>query len=152
MVVGAHHSCYAITWSSAYFWWQLCRCSIYLFFVLMKWKSKHRSLLVIVVGFLLFYLAFRKEWMLIPVGLCFIGFFISHLGDYIHIAWMQLAKLLGYINSRILLLLVFFTVLTPIAFLRKFFGKKNDADKNSLNSYFQNRNQVFQALDLRNPW
>ena len=37
-------------------------------------------------------------------------------------AWMQLGHLLGYVNSRIILGLVFIAVLQPIAFVMRAFG------------------------------
>tara|TARA_Y100001968_G_C19064310_1_gene575266 strand:- start:17 stop:409 length:393 start_codon:yes stop_codon:yes gene_type:complete len=37
-------------------------------------------------------------------------------------AWMQLGQLLGYVNSRIILGLVFIIVLLPIAFAMRIFG------------------------------
>lgn len=37
-------------------------------------------------------------------------------------AWMQLGQLLGYLNSRIILGLVFIAVLQPIAFVMRAFG------------------------------
>ncbi|MBY0476382.1 MAG: hypothetical protein K2Q24_01960 [Chitinophagaceae bacterium] len=118
----------------------------------MKWQKKHSSLIVIAIGFGILYFFFRKEWMLTPIVLCFIGFLIEPVGNFTHIIWMQLAKMLGYINSRILLFIIFFIILTPIAFLRKLFGKKTIQDKNKITSYFQNRIQQYKAVDLQNPW
>lgn len=118
----------------------------------MKWKPKHTSLVVIAAGFFLFYLLFNKLWLLGPIILAALGFAIAPLGEHIHQGWMKLAKSLGYINSRILLFIIFFIILTPVAFLRKLFGKKTMQDKNKVNSYFQNRNQQYKAIDLQNPW
>ncbi|NCU05543.1 MAG: hypothetical protein GXC73_16345 [Chitinophagaceae bacterium] len=109
-------------------------------------------MLVIALGFALFYFVFKKEWLLTPIGVSFIGFIIGPVGDFTHIVWMQLAKLLGYVNSRILLFLIFFIILTPVAFLRKLFGKKTTQDENKVNSYFHNRNQQYKAANLQNPW
>ncbi len=38
--------------------------------------------------------------------------------------WMKFAEKLGWFNTRVLLSLIFFTILTPISFLMKMFGKK----------------------------
>lgn len=117
----------------------------------MKWKAKHTSLLVIAIGFGLFYLVFKKEWMLTPIGVSFIGFLIGSVGDLVHIIWMQLAKLLGYINSRIVLAILFFLLLSPLALLRKLFQRKQ-APSQSLKSGFSNRNHVYTKEDLVAPW
>ena len=41
----------------------------------------------------------------------------------VYIAWMGLASVLGWINSRIILLLLFYGVITPIGLIVKLVGK-----------------------------
>ncbi len=119
----------------------------------MKWRAKHTSLLVIALGFAVFYLIFRKEWMLTPIGVCFIGFIIGSVGDFTHIIWMQLAKLLGYINSRILLSAIFFFFLTPIALLMRLLGKMQFVKKTGgRQSLFVSRFQLYTKQDLEQPF
>lgn len=117
----------------------------------MKWQPKHTSLLVIALGFAVFYFVFKKEWLLTPIGVSFIGFIIGPVGDFTHIIWMQLAKLLGYINSRILLFILFFLLLSPLALLRKLFQRKQTQHL-SLKSYFASRNHLYTKDDLVAPW
>lgn len=117
----------------------------------MKWQAKHTSLLVIAIGFTVFYLFFRKEWMLTPIGVCFLGFLIGSVGDFTHIIWMQLAQLLGYINSRIFLSILFFLLLTPLALLRRLFQRKNKSPE-LLKSFFTERNHIFMKEDMEAPW
>ncbi len=38
--------------------------------------------------------------------------------------WMKLAEKLGWFNTRVLLGIIFFLVITPFAFVMKIFGKK----------------------------
>jgi uncharacterized membrane protein len=119
----------------------------------MKWKAKHNSLLVIAIGFATFYFLFKKEWMLTPIGISFIGLIIGSIGDFIHIIWTQLAKLLGYINSRILLSVIFFIILTPIALLMRLFGKTQFVKKSPPSqSLFVTRNHLFSRQDLVQPF
>ena len=119
----------------------------------MKWKAKHSSLLVIALGFGVFFLLFRKDWMLLPVGISAIGFVIGPVGEYIHVGWMLLAKVLGYINSRILLSIVFFLVLTPIALLMRLLGKTQFVKKRgNQQSLFVTRNHAYNRQDLEQPF
>lgn len=153
MVVGSHYHCYAFTGCIAHLWRQLSRCTLYLFLILMKWKAKHTSLLVIAIGFAAIFLFFRKDWMLIPVGISVIGFIIGPLGEYIHLCWMLLAKTLGYINSRILLSIIFFLVLAPIALLMRLLGKTQFVKKaGTQQSLFVTRNQLYSRQDLEQPF
>lgn len=117
----------------------------------MKWQAKHTSLVVIAAGFAVLYLIFRKEWLLTPVGVCFIGFILGPVGDFIHIIWMQLAKVLGYINSRIILSILFSLLLSPLALLRKLFQPKKQPYQ-SLKSFFIVRDHVYTKEDLQAPW
>lgn len=91
--------------------------------------------------------------MLIPIGLSFIGFIISPVGNFIHNLWMQLAKVLGYINSRILLSIIFFLILTPIALLMRLLGKTQFVKKaGSQQSLFVSRNHLYNSKDLEQPF
>ena len=55
-------------------------------------------------------------------------------------AWMQLGHLLGYVNSRIILGLVFIAVLQPIAFVMRAFGYDPlRAKKSNLLSFKENK-------------
>ena len=69
--------------------------------------------------------------------------------------WHKLAELLGYINSRILLTLIFFIFLVPVAFLSRIFSgnplllkKRPNAD----DSYFESRNHEYTSEDFENVW
>jgi hypothetical protein len=44
---------------------------------------------------------------------------------YLHQAWMKIGEVLGWINTRILLTLVFFVILTPIALARRLAGARS---------------------------
>jgi Saxitoxin biosynthesis operon protein SxtJ len=119
----------------------------------MKWQPKHTSLVVIAIGFAVLYFIFRKNWLLIPIAVCLIGFILGPVGDFIHFTWMQLAKLLGYINSRILLSVIFFVFLTPIALLMRLLGKTQFVKKTGVRqSLFVTRNHLYKSQDLQNPF
>lgn len=119
----------------------------------MKWEKKHSSLIVIAIGFGILYFFFRKEWLLVPIGMSLVGFMIGPLGEFIHLTWMMIAKVLGFINSRILLSIIFFLILTPIALLMRLLGKssfvKSAKGKNTL---FVTRNHVYTKADLVQPF
>lgn len=153
MVAGSHYYCYASTGRIANLWWQLGCSTLYLFAILMKWKAKHTSLLVIAIGFAIFFLLYRKDCLLLPVGISAIGFIIGPVGEYIHLGWLLLAKLLGYINSRILLSIIFFLLLTPVALLMRLLGKTQFVKKSGAQqSLFVTRNHLYNRQDLEQPF
>jgi hypothetical protein len=60
--------------------------------------------------------------------------------------------ILGNINGKILLSIVFFIFLTPIAFISKLFNKDGLQLKKTNKSYYQDRNHQYSAKDFENTW
>src|SRR5262249_5005713 len=50
------------------------------------------------------------------------GILIPHALKYIYRAWMTLGNFLGWINSRVLLTLVYYVVVTPLSLIMGFAG------------------------------
>jgi glucan phosphoethanolaminetransferase (alkaline phosphatase superfamily) len=55
----------------------------------------------------------------ISVALILIGLLVPPLARAFHRAWMSLAAVLGYINSRILLFLMFYGIVTPYGMISR---------------------------------
>ena len=51
------------------------------------------------------------------------GLFVRAAARAFHNAWMRLASALGYVNSRVLLTLMYYLVLTPYGFVMRFAGR-----------------------------
>ena len=118
-------------------------------------NQKYQSLLVIVVGMLVLYFLFDKTWFLyIALGVGLISLFIPVIGDLIVKGWFQLAKILGWINSRILLGAIFYLFLLPIALLSRLFSDDNLLLKKGKeqNSTFFTRNHTYTKKDIENMW
>ena len=66
---------------------------------------------------------FFKSWSLwVGVPFLSLGIFKPRLLFYPYQAWMKLGHVLGWVNSRIILGLVFIVVLQPIALIMRVFG------------------------------
>ena len=79
----------------------------------------------LIFGFLLPKLTgheFRLWTLLIGLPILIIGLFSPNKLFYVYKTWMKIGHVLGWFNSRIILGLVFFFVLQPIAFVMKFTG------------------------------
>ncbi len=64
---------------------------------------------------------------------------------------MKLAEAIGYVMNRVILSVVFYIFLVPIAFLKKIFtqsaqGKKSEA------TYFVQRNFTYTKKSMEDPW
>jgi hypothetical protein len=68
--------------------------------------------------------------------------------------WFRLGGILGWINTRITLALVFFLLLTPIGWLQRTRGKLQykTGYENGSNTYKISRTQTLSADDLENPF
>lgn len=119
-------------------------------------KSKAiESCLVITVGFLVLFALTKNIWLLRASLLVGVSTLLSEwMALRIHEGWSLLAKGLGWFNSRVLLSVVFFVFLTPIAWLaRKSKGSDLQLRKNAgKSSYFTERNHPYTSGDLDHTW
>ncbi|MEM6831117.1 MAG: SxtJ family membrane protein [Bacteroidota bacterium] len=116
--------------------------------------NHYSTSLVIVTGFLVLYHFFGYSWMFytsLILGLvCVFSPFITR---QIHWAWMKLGLALGWVNSRILLSVVYAVFLVPIAFLSKL-GRKDQLQlkQQDRKTTYQTRDHQYKAEDLKNPF
>jgi hypothetical protein len=115
-------------------------------------KEKVReSIIVIAAGFLVVNMTLNLSWALwVSLGVLLIGAFSDALGKLIHIGWMKLAQAMGFVMSKVLLSLIFFLFLTPIALLYRLLGKKGQT-KNDASFYFT-RDHQYTPKDLEQVW
>lgn len=114
------------------------------------------TMLVITAGLLVLYLWLGNVWLLRgAVITALAGVFSPWLSAKVHAGWMLLAQGLGWLNGRVLLSVVFFLLLTPIAWLARrtgaasgFLLRKKKADE----SYYSERNHTYEPKDLENTW
>ena len=66
--------------------------------------------------------SFRTWTLWVSIPLLILAIAKPKLLFYPYIAWMKLGNILGWINSHIILGLIFFIVLQPIALIMKIFG------------------------------
>lgn len=120
----------------------------------MKLSKPQQTLLIIIAGMILCWFVFKwKGFLFIAAGLLLISFVSPYLTQKIHWLWMKLGEGLGYINSRIILTIVFFLILTPIAFVIKLMGKLTMKIKDKgYKTLFEEKNHQYTKADLENMW
>lgn len=90
--------------------------------------------------------------LLAALVLGLIGVFIPWLADKIHWAWMKLAHLMGWVMSKVILTIVFFVFLLPMALIVRAMGKGSVRVKQGGSSYYKNRDFVYTKESLENVW
>jgi len=120
----------------------------------MKIKNPKASQLIILSGFVILYLFFQRNWMLIvPASLAIVFLTLPKISLLILQAWYFIGKQIGWINSRIILSVIFFFILTPIALIRKIFSNDPmNLKKRKRSTLFVERNHLLKKDDLKNPW
>lgn len=115
--------------------------------------SKYENILAIVSGFLILFLLLNNIWFIyIALILGLPALVSSKIAKWINTGWIQLTKTIGNIVSFFILSLIFYLLLSPIAFLYRLTNKKKLFNQNRPHSMFLNRYYQFKAIDFKNPW
>ena len=93
-----------------------------------------------------------KYYLLAALILGLIGVFIPLLADKIHLGWMKLAHIMGWVMSKVILTIVFFVFLVPMGLIVKALGKTNVKLKPGGNSYYKERNFLYDKDSLEHVW
>lgn len=95
----------------------------------------------------------KQAFVYAAVALLLIALFIKPLSELISRLWLKFAEALGTLNSKVILSLVFFLFLTPLAFLYRLFAKNPLSLKNNgMKSFYTDRNHVYTSADLEKMW
>jgi hypothetical protein len=121
----------------------------------MENKHSSQTILSIVVGFVAFGLLFKLHILIqaaFVIG--FIALISEQFSNFVSKIWLRFAQLLGRVNGYILLTIIFFIFLTPIALLMKIIQKKDHLKlkKQSADSVYETRNHTYLAKDMANIW
>jgi ABC-type microcin C transport system permease subunit YejE len=113
-----------------------------------------KTVLTISVGFTVLYLMTKWDWTIITalaVGLA--GVFSTYLSKKIDFIWMKLSLLLSLIVPNVLLTIIFFLLLFPIALLSRMFGNKDPLNlKNKNESYFKSTDRPIDKASFEKLW
>jgi hypothetical protein len=110
---------------------------------------------VLTLALLIAFLIFGNRWLLwAAVFLAAANTFENRLTTGIAKGWLAFAHWIGRINSRILLTLIFFLFLTPIAWLYRLFNQSlvEHFRTDSRASTFQERNHRWEPADFEKIW
>jgi hypothetical protein len=122
-------------------------------------QDRFKTILVIVIGFTALGWFIKRRWDVetyldeIAFGVGVVSIFIPPAAKAIEWAWLKFALALGWINSRILLSVIYFVFLMPIAWLSRLFTQdplrlkaKNDP------TLYTTRDHQYKKEDLENIW
>jgi hypothetical protein len=112
--------------------------------------------IAVMAAFLLLLNLFSHQKMLANSAffLLLIGLFVRPVSRLIARWWLNFAKLLGALNSKIVLSMVFFLIITPLAFVFRFFSQNPLKLKREshVKTLFWERNHIYARKDFENMW
>ncbi|MFD1145246.1 SxtJ family membrane protein [Larkinella insperata] len=113
-----------------------------------------KAQLVIVTGLVVLYFVFHSVyWLYAAAAVGLLSVLVPKAGNGLAWLWFQLAEGLGWINSRVLLTVLFGLVLVPIAWLYRLSKKNPLAIRQPKNaSLYHERNHTYTKDDLEHPW
>ena len=121
----------------------------------MKRAKQLETIISIILGLSVILLISKNKNVLISIIiLASIGLFSTYLTGKIHFLWTKFSEILGGIMSKVILSLLFFLFLFPIALLSRLFTKKDalQLKRTTEPTYYTTRNHLYTAEDLENPW
>ena len=121
----------------------------------MQTQDRFKTILVIVTGLLALAWIFDIPLLgKIALGIGVVSIFIPPAARAIEWAWFKIALALGWVNTRILLSVVYFLFLMPIAWLSRLFTKDPLALKKTQEraTLYVTRNHHYTGKDLENIW
>jgi hypothetical protein len=119
----------------------------------MKKRNKIINLLIIVAGFVaLYYVKKNSLFIYISGTLLIAGLLFEKFLDLILLAWTKIGHVLGYINTRIILFILFYFIITPYAFIMRIFKGGNMQLKPSGKTMMISSEKKYTSSDLENMW
>lgn len=118
-------------------------------------QKVYKNILVLIAGFCVLHLMFREKtiaFLIVALSVLFLSALSEKAAVIIEKAWMWFGEKVGKVNAAILLFLVYYLFLTPIAFFSRI-GKKDPLRLNAPErSNFIFNDHRYTAKDLENPW
>jgi hypothetical protein len=120
----------------------------------MKREKNLETILIISTGLIVFYsFTHIKLLLVIALLLNIIGLCSNFLAGKINWLWFKIADLLGFVSSKVLLSIVFFVFLFPIALLYRLFNRNSSMQlRKTVKTYYFTRNHKYTPKDLENVW
>jgi hypothetical protein len=114
-----------------------------------------KTIAVLSVALIGAYLVFGSPWLIWAALFLSLGnAFESRITAAIARYWMKFAAVLGSFNSKVILTIIYFAVLTPVAFLFRIFNRPlvDHFRANKRASYFDELNKTYQKSDFEKMW
>jgi len=113
-----------------------------------------KTILTICLGFLFIYLFTKLNgWLYASILIGSLSLLSSFIAKKIDFIWMKLTWLLSKIVPNVLLVIIFYIILFPVALLSRIFGNKDELNlKNNSDSLFETVTKNFESSSFKKTW
>ncbi|MEQ8191475.1 MAG: SxtJ family membrane protein [Candidatus Eremiobacterota bacterium] len=114
-----------------------------------------KTLNIISLACLVIYFIFNSRWLIfISLFLMFLNITGGRIPYFIAKGWMKFSSFIGNVNSRIILSVIFYLVLTPVAVLYRIFNRDavNYFKVRNDSTYYKDVDTVFKKENFEKIW
>ena len=131
-------------------WNSSCPVRLHTFLIMQK---VYKNILVLIAGFCVLHLLFKgMVFLIVAISVLFLSAVSEKAAALIEKSWLWFGEKIGKVNAAILLFLIYYLILTPIAFLSRI-GKKDPLQlRPPEKSNFVFKQHRYTTKDLENPW
>lgn len=117
-------------------------------------QAKDTGMACILICLIGFFVGGQQVWLIAALCFLLLNMIRPQLYSPVAVIWFGLSHKLGGIASTVLLTVIFYTVVTPIALVRKLTGADAMKQKQwrQSDSAFTERNHNFSASDMEKPY
>ena len=117
-------------------------------------KAKSLETILVLAGALIvtYWVTQKKIFLLLALILILIGITSPFIADKISVAWLKFSEIIGSVMSKVILSIIYFVFLVPIALLYQLSKKDYLSLKRKKDSYYINRSHTYSPKDLENIW
>ncbi|GAF04040.1 SxtJ family membrane protein [Saccharicrinis fermentans] len=131
----------------------ICFSSIYIYFILMSREKAQEATLALVLLILIVVIKYEQSWLLfVAVVLIIVSFVSKKTSFVIAKGWFGIAHFIGIVMSHVVLFVIYYFVLFPLAVLQRLTGRNQLRKKDYVHSYFHWRNHLYDEEDVKKPW
>ena len=95
----------------------------------------------------------RPAFVILSIVILLVALFMKSIAGQITCWWLKFSSIVACINSRVILVIIFYFVLTPIAFIyRKFNIDTLGLEMKKSGSFYIERDHIYSKTDLEKMW
>ena len=117
-------------------------------------REPHKTVLLICIVFLLVHIVTEREWSIyVSFIVGALGLLSNSIARIVNNFWIRIALVLNWVMQNLLLSVIFYIILTPIAILSKIYGSKNQLMiENTKQSMFKPKDTKYNRESFGKPW